>query len=45
MGKRSCRELVMLNARYEDVIDDIRGQARRLIAHHAVRRILQSTRS
>jgi hypothetical protein len=38
-------EGVMLNARYEDVVDDIQGQSRRPIAHGVVRRVLQSTRS
>jgi hypothetical protein len=38
-------EGVMLNERYEDVVDDIQGQARRLIAHGAVRSVLHSTRS
>jgi hypothetical protein len=38
-------EAVMLNACHEDVIDDIQGQARRLIAHGVVRRVLQDTRS
>jgi hypothetical protein len=38
-------EAVMLNACYEDVIDDIQGDARRLIAHGVVRRALQGTRS
>ena len=37
-------EGVMLSACYEDVIDDIQGQARRLIVHGVVR-VLQSTRS
>ncbi len=35
----------MLNACYENVIDDIQGHARRLIAHGVVRRVLQGTRS
>jgi hypothetical protein len=40
-------EAVMLNAcyEYEDVIHDIQGQPRRLIAHGVVRRALQGTRS
>jgi hypothetical protein len=38
-------EAVMLNARYEDVIDDIQGHARRFIAHGVVRRVLQGVRS
>jgi hypothetical protein len=38
-------EAVMLNACYENVIDDIQGQARRLIAHGVFRRVLQGTRS
>jgi hypothetical protein len=36
-------EAVMLNACYEDVTDDIQRQARRLIAHGVVRRVLQGT--
>jgi len=38
-------EAVMLNACCENVIDDIQGHARQLIAHGVVRRVLQGTRS
>jgi hypothetical protein len=38
-------EAVMLNAYYENVIDDVQGQTRRLIAHGVVPRVLQGTRS
>jgi hypothetical protein len=46
---RHCEEVlpeaVMLNARYEDVIDDIQGHARRFIAHGVVPRVLKGVRS
>jgi hypothetical protein len=38
-------EAVMLNACCENIFDDIKGHARRLIAHGVVRRVLQGTRS
>jgi hypothetical protein len=38
-------EAVMLNACYENVIDDIQGHAPRLVAHGVVRRVLQGVRS
>jgi hypothetical protein len=38
-------EAVMVNACYENVIDDVQGHACRLIAHGVVRRVLQGTRS
>jgi hypothetical protein len=44
LGEEVLPEGVMLKVRYEDVVDGIQGQARQLIAHGVVHRVLQSTR-
>src|ERR1700681_1871783 len=44
-GEEVLPEAVMLNACYEDVIDDIQGHARRFIAHGVVLRVLKGVRS